>query len=186
MFGDVSVLAVGDLYQLPLVGQAPLFATVNNGSLNSLHESGSYGFIQLRSSCTDEDINVLSSKIITPKSHDYPTHVCHLYRLNKDVDDGSKFMLNKLASEEQFLIKAADATGGKPIDLSNVPDKRTETGNLHTTLKVAVVALVMLNVNVDVSDGLVNGTSGEIVHVVVNEGNSPIRILVKFDNQTVG
>uniref|UniRef100_A0A1X7THC6 Uncharacterized protein n=1 Tax=Amphimedon queenslandica TaxID=400682 RepID=A0A1X7THC6_AMPQE len=94
-------------------------------------------------------------------------------------------MLNKLASEEQFLIKAADATGGKPIDLSNVPDKRTETGNLQTTLKIAVVALVLLTVNVDVSDGLVNGTSGEVVHVVVNEGNCPIRILVKFDNQTV-
>uniref|UniRef100_A0A1X7VAE1 ATP-dependent DNA helicase n=1 Tax=Amphimedon queenslandica TaxID=400682 RepID=A0A1X7VAE1_AMPQE len=108
-------------------------------------------------SCTDEDINVLQSRIITPTSRDYPTHALHIYRLNKDVDDRYKFMLNKLASEEQFLIKAADATGDKPIDLSNVPDKRTETGNLHTTLKLAVGARVMLTVNVYVYDGLVNG-----------------------------
>ena len=212
MFGDVSVLAVGDLYQLPPVGQSPLFANVNNGSLAALHGSGSlwkdnFKMIELREimrqrgdslftellcrvrtdSCTDGDINVLQSRIITPKSRDYPTHALHVYRLNKDVDDRNKFMLNKLASEEdQFLIKAADATGGKPIDLSNVPDKRTETGNLHTTLKLAVGARVMLTVNVDVSDGLVNGARGEVVHVGMNEENSPIRILVKFDNQAVG
>ena len=29
VFGGVSILAVGDLYQLPPVGQAPLFITVN-------------------------------------------------------------------------------------------------------------------------------------------------------------
>ena len=212
MFGDVSVLAVGDLYQLPPVGQSPLFANVNDGSLAALHGSGSlwkdnFKMIELREimrqrgdslftellcrvrtdSCTDEDINVLQSRIITPQSRDYPTHALHVYRLNKDVDDRNKFMLNKLASEEdQFLIKAADTTGGKPIDLSNVPNKRTETGNLHTTLKLAVGARVMLTVNVDVSDGLVNGARGEVVHVGMNEENSPIRILVKFDNQAVG
>ena len=40
VFGGVSILAVGDLYQLPPVGQAPLFSTVS-GSYAQLYGSGS-------------------------------------------------------------------------------------------------------------------------------------------------
>ena len=44
----------------------------------------------------------------------------------------------------------------------------------------------MLTANVDVSDGLVNGGRGEIVHVII-EGNKNVnKILVKFDNHNVG
>ena len=39
-FGGVSILAVGDLYQLPLVGQPPLFDTVSD-SYAQLYGSGS-------------------------------------------------------------------------------------------------------------------------------------------------
>ena len=44
----------------------------------------------------------------------------------------------------------------------------------------------MLTVNVDVSDGLVNGAWGEVVHVVISNERNVVKILVKFDNQTVG
>ena len=44
---------------------------------------------------------------------------------------------------------------------------------------------MVLTTNVDVSDGLVNGARGEVVHVIVN--NSEITsVLVKFDNNRVG
>ena len=44
----------------------------------------------------------------------------------------------------------------------------------------------MLTANVDVSDGLVNGARGEVVHVVTNDNNDPTSVLVKFDNNRVG
>ena len=45
----------------------------------------------------------------------------------------------------------------------------------------------MLTANVDVSDGLVNGARGEVVHnIVTNNTNDVTSILVKFDNSRVG
>ena len=44
----------------------------------------------------------------------------------------------------------------------------------------------MLTANVDVSDGLVNGARGEVVHVVTNNSNEVTSVLVKFDNSRFG
>ena len=44
----------------------------------------------------------------------------------------------------------------------------------------------MLTTNVDVSDGLVNGARGEVVHVVTSNDNKVTHILVKSDNPDVG
>ena len=126
MFGDVSILAVGDLYQLPPVGQAPLFSIVRDGSLASLHGSGSmwrdlFEMIELDeimrqrsdrvftellcrvrvNQCTEEDICILKSRVTEPTSPDYPVDALHVYRLNKDVDERNAEMLNRLALDDQ-------------------------------------------------------------------------------------
>ena len=134
-------------------------------------------------SCTSDDIDTLKSRIIPSDAVNYP------YRLNVDVDSRNALMLDNLAPQSaQYTIKARDARAGQTthISLSAISDKRSETGGLHGILKVAIGARVMLTTNVDVSDGLVNGARGEVVHVVTNSDDEVTCVLVKFDNSTVG
>ena len=186
---------MGDLYQLPPVGQAALFSTVSD-SYAQLYGSGSlwvdkFQMIELTevmrqrgdspfsellcrvrtNSCTSDDIDTLKSRIIPSDAVNYPTQALHVYRLNVDVDSRNSLMLDNLAPQSaQYTIKARDARAGQTthICLSSLSDRRSETGGLHSTLKLAIGARVMLTTNVDVSDGLVNGARGEVVHVIVN------------------
>ena len=211
VFGGVSILAVGDLYQLPPVAQAPLFSTVSDcyaqlygsGSLwvhflmleltEVMRQRGDRAFSELlcrvrTNSCTTDDIRTLQSCEIPADTADYPTQVLQVYRLNADVDTRNTLMLNSLAPQSaQYTIKAIDSVAGETshISLSSLSDKRSETGGLHGTLKLSIGAHVMLTANVDVADGLVNGARGEVVHVVTNN-NNVTSVLVKFDNNRVG
>ena len=180
MFGGVSILAVGDLYQLLPVGQPLLFSTVND-SYAQLYKSGSLwqdefemleldevmrqrgdsAFAELlcrvrTDSCTEADIATIESRVVNPDSPDYPSEALHVYRLNADVDEHNEHMLSKLPpSKTRYDIKAKDAMTGqtKHIDMSTLSTKRTETGGLHGVLKIACAARVMLTTNVNVSDG---------------------------------
>ena len=121
---------------------------------------------------TEDDLAILRSREFTPDLPSYPNQALHVYRLNVDVDERNSLMLNAVAPEnEQYSIKACDAVAGQTnhINLSNLSDRRSETGGLHCVLKLAIGARVMLTTNVDVSDGLVNGARGEVVHIVTND-----------------
>ena len=112
-----------------------------------------------------------------------------MYRLNADVDSRNALMLDNLAPQSaQYTIKASDSVAGQTahICLSTISDKRSETGGLHSSLKIAIGAHVMLTINVDVSDGLVNGARGVVVHVVTNNDCTVTTVLVNFDNERVG
>ena len=207
VFGGVSILAVGDLYQLPPVGQAPLFSNVSDcyaqlygsGSLwvdhflmheltQIMRQRDDIAFSDLlcrvrTNSCTSDDIQILRFREIAENTADYPTQALHVYRLNADVDTRNGFMLNSLAPQSaQYTIKAIDSVAGQTshLSLSSLSDKRSETGGLHGTLKLAIGARVMLTTNVDVSDGLVNGARGEVVHVVTNNNSEVTSVLVRF------
>ena len=92
------------------------------------------------------------------------------YRLNVDVDSRNALMLDNLAPQSAQYTRAGQTTPA-------ISDKRSE---LHGILKLAIGARVMLTTNVDVSDGLVNGARGEVVHVVINNDDEVTHVLVKM------
>ena len=211
-FGNVSILAVGDLFQLQPVAQPYIFQEVND-MYARLHGSGSlwideFQMIELDvimrqrndkefaevlcrvrvGKCTQEDLCLLKSRNITDDNKDYPHTALHVYRLNKDVDQDNINKLNHLApSDQQVTIVAIDNTKDKhtkQLDMT-MPKSRSNTGGLISELHLAIGAKVMLTVNVDVSDGLVNGARGT-VEGIIKTGTEITLILVKFNANRVG
>ena len=108
-------------------------------------------------------VTLLKSREIQSLSS--PENVLHVYKKNIDVNEQNTHMLNKLAPRsKQIVIEAEDDTRGqtRQTSISNMPKNVTATGVLPTTLILAEGAKGMLTVNVDVSDGLVNGARGII------------------------
>ena len=211
-FGNVSVLAVGDLFQLQPVAQPYVFDLVGD-TYARLHKSGSlwsdeFSMLELdqimrqredeqfaqmlcrvqKAECTEEDLDMLRSRTCDESSPTYPHEAVHVYRLNKDVDEDNIRKLNQLAPEDQqTVIRANDCTKDKhtrQLDMT-MPKSKANTGGLVGELHLAVGAKVMLTVNIDVSDGLVNGARGT-VQAIIKTGNEVSLILVNFHNQRVG
>ena len=105
----------------------------------------------------------MQSRTIADDDPNYPHDSLHVYRLNKDVDEQNILKLNELApATQQVVVRAVDCTKDKHTHQLNMtmPKNKSDTGGLVQELHIAVAAKVMLTVNVDVSDGLVNGARG--------------------------
>ncbi|XP_066269843.1 uncharacterized protein [Branchiostoma lanceolatum] len=210
-FGGVSILAVGDLFQLQPVGQRHVFSEPSSdyaklhakikGSLwvenfrmveltESMRQKEDLDFANLlmrvrRAACTESDINILKSRVIS-KADPYPSEALHVFRNNKEADDHNLQHLTKLSSKV-FHIKAIDTKKDLRTGLTNVAISTKSSGHcaLREVLSVAVGARVMVTVNVDVSDGIVNGAFATVV-AIDSTGLDVQTILVKFDSDWVG
>ena len=207
-FGDVSILAVGDLYQLQPVGQNHIFSLPSDhyaklhGSLweenfqlieltESMRQREDLQFAELlmrvrTASCTEEDITLLKSREVSVTDPQYPQHALHVFKTNREVDDYNVKKLGQLSSQV-YTIRAIDKkkdvqTGLLDVEISTKP---SETGGLREVVYAAVGARTMVTVNIDVSDGLANGVCGTIVGVH-SSGEMVHTILVEFDSDRVG
>ena len=214
-FGNTCILACGDLYQLPPVQQSCIFNPVKD-AMARMHGSGSifmdefllHELTEIMRQKDDltfaktlgrirtgewnrTDIELLKSREITQSDASYPHDSLHIFGFNADVDAHNLRKLNEIANEdEQVRICASDdkydSTGA--IDVSKLPASRsrTQTGGLETVLCLSVNSRVMMTVNVDTSDGLVNGVMGEVKAILKYDKNVVHTVLVKFDDVKVG
>lgn len=214
-FGNVTIIAVGDLYQLPAIGTKVYdipgrFAMDDirrlHGSLWKenfmLHEltqvvrQKDTEFASLlnrlrTAELTEEDENILMTRVI---QSDDPLHyhdALHVYGTNNEADEFNRKMIASL-SETVITIKAHDILRDKPSQSIDVKLQRhiegltrRNTGNLSSYLQLCKNAIVKLTNNIDVSDGLCNGARG-IIKEFITVRNEVQVVLIEFEHSSVG
>ena len=211
-FGNVSILAVGDFFQLPPISSTPicfphkeilkdlwnpLFEIVELKEIMRQRDDAIFAQMlnRLRVRKRKEplkktDEQLLESRIVKENILSAPSDALHLFYTNKDVDTHNEKKLSSL-NTQTFTIKAIDVDqkDGRVIEVHETPHntKRKDDTSLVSYLNLAVGARTMLIANVDVSDGLCNGVSGIIQGIVFcNSQNMPTVVYVKFDSERIG
>lgn len=203
LFGGISLIVLGDLYQLRPVKQKFVFEPVLDhvarlhGSLwncfmltelnkimrqkEDLHFAELLNRIRIGSH-TENDIKLLESRKIS--QNDKLNSYLHVYARNSDVDHFNSEQLVNL----QQPVQTYTAIDKRPESLKNFEIKNDSkfTGGLPCELTLALGARVMLIRNIDVADGLVNGSQGQIVAFIKSGKGDTVAIAIKFDNQNVG
>ncbi|XP_013855916.1 ATP-dependent DNA helicase PIF1 [Austrofundulus limnaeus] len=204
-FGGMSVLAVGDFYQLPPVRHSKPLCVFDPADIDLWHEhfhmitlteimrqKDDVAFAEMlnrirvkerRDELSQADRDLLSRTVTEPEL--CPTDVLHIFATNKQVNEHNTATLEKFHSNI-IKIDADDfqkdpQTGRMSRQNRPLAGRR---GDLPDTLNVAEGARVMLTRNLNVQQGLVNGAFGQLVRVVRSENDQHIlKLGLRMDNQ---
>ena len=209
LFAGISILAVGDFYQLPPIRSATVFSNYKNDAFNLYHPWHVFKMTELKqimrqkddlaftellnrlrtASHTDDDVRCIQSKTITVHDKNYPSDALHIFAENAPVDQYNSNRLEQIKSP-QYILKALDQFPPhvRKQDVERVLSKgRSECGGLDTEVVIKESARVMLTTNVDISDRLINGQLGTVIKIVLDDiTNKPSTIFVKFDDSNAG
>ncbi len=204
-FGNVSVLAVGDFYQLPPVGSHTLLSPNNiidpwNGTFvhveltEIMRQKDDKSFAELlnrvrvsgkKESLLPEDLAILQS--CCRSAEQCPADVLHIFAKNKDVDKYNDAMLSR-TNQQPVLLQAEDIVKDPRTGQQKrrtTPYKTTE--GLQDEIRLSVGARVILTRNIDLQSGLVNGAFGTVTYIASPpaENRLPSYLAVKFDNKKI-
>jgi hypothetical protein len=201
VFGGMSIIAVGDLFQLrPIYGRfvfhnrllwqlfRPVFLDENIRQANDQFYSRLLNRARL-GILLQSDIVALKKRIIDIKSNDV-LRALHVYPTRSAVTTYNAFRQSHLA-EEQCAIKADHYFSSDDVNPSDVvpseyiPNDDRDAGNLPSTLICSVNTRIMLIRNIMTDTGLVNGAMGVITSITYRD-NHVDAIHVRFDDATVG
>ncbi|XP_062602888.1 uncharacterized protein LOC134264626 [Saccostrea cucullata] len=210
-FGGISIIAVGDFFQLPPVKQRKVeilykenaeypidywldfFKIIELDEIMRQRDDAAFASVlnSLRVRTIEEPLSEEAKTMLKECIRDGPEEVLHVYPTNEEANEYNLKMLQTSCGE---LIEVAaedyqkDKTTGK-LTLREQPFLRTRTDGLSTSLLLSVNAKVMLTRNINVEDGLVNGAMGHISDF--DFGTTPQRnkiegIKVVFDCEDIG
>uniref|UniRef100_A0A8P4GKF1 ATP-dependent DNA helicase n=1 Tax=Dicentrarchus labrax TaxID=13489 RepID=A0A8P4GKF1_DICLA len=202
-FGNVSVIAVGDFYQLPPVKGKPL--CVDNIGCDLW--ANLFRIVELKTIVRQKDVvfaELLNRVRIHPKGvpmlegdinilkQCVTGEVCsalHIFATNKQVNEHNMQQLFNMCPEYVTIV-AQDFVNSKKtgkLELMKGQHSRTYNTCLEEVLLLRKDARVMLLKNIDVDDGLVNGVCGIVTDIVYPDtGKFPRMVYVKFDDPEVG
>lgn len=190
VFGGVSIIVVGDLKQLPPVGDSPIFKAdpkdpysfiINKSDsllwrnfklfelTEIMRQKDDKSFaLALRNlgndSLTQVDTDLIDSRIVKVNPCD---DQIHLFYANKDVENYNNTKLELLYTQK-FVCDAHDcitgATTQKQMNSAKInfsSKKTSDTYGLPSKLTLKIEARYTITVNIDTADGLTNGCTGQ-------------------------
>ena len=208
LFAGISIIAVGDLYQLPPIKKKAIFDSFKIEAHNLCHpwrvfkmielteimrQKNDKAFIELlnrirTASRTEDDIKVIQSRSITPSDPHYPSDALHIWAENAPVNEHNESKLETIPSQ-LYILKAKDQypKNVNKQDIDRVLARgRSETCGLDTEIHIKEGARVMLTTNINIQDRLINGQMGTVIKIDVNTNNEPNVLYVKFDDEKAG
>ena len=216
LFGGVSIIAIGDFYQLKPVFDGWIFEDLNKGisalapnlwkDLFQMHElteimrqKDDIEFANLLNrlrvnALTENDAKILKKRMISQNDQDYPHNSVHLFTENDLVDSFNIQCIARLKTEkikvQAFDTVQADVSSSiKTKLLSSLPRKQTDTANLAKEVELAICMKYDLTANIDVADGLTNGSSCEIKKIENRQPEKTSRpsvVWVQFEDKKIG
>ena len=213
LFGQVAVFAFGDMLQLRpcqarYIFQEPRcedyhlsyhsrthwqsFEAINLEENHRQDSDKSYAEILNRiriGQVLEEDLDILRTRV-RPLGHPDLVGSMYLTGTNVEVNKFNDAGLNQLSTD----LVVAEAVNIHPT-IKNFKPHVNSRGNIGTeknetpfrqTIKMKIGARIMLTYNIDVADGLTNGTRGEIMAFEMNTNGYIDKVLVKFDEKFQG
>ena len=127
VFAGISILALGDFYQLPPIQSATVFSNYKNDAFNLCHPWHVFKMTELKqimrqkddlaftlllnrvrtASHTDDDLKCIQSRTITPRDENYLSDALHIFAENTPVNEYNSNRLQQIQSP-QYLLKAVD------------------------------------------------------------------------------
>ena len=213
-FGGISIIAIGDLFQLEPVFDGYVFETLKGcyGALATnlwtkhftmyelqqiMRQRDSRLFAEILNRLregkhTEEDIRILKERLISENDANYPYEAPHLFYQNKKVERFNKRTFDA-SCEEKFSIIALDSVIGaqseevRDILLRKIPNDPRKTMQLASELCIAINQRTEIVANIRLDDGLTNGAGNVVKHVELYNAPQPEGIVwVKFDHDHVG
>ncbi|XP_063442198.1 uncharacterized protein LOC134722507 [Mytilus trossulus] len=213
-FGGVSIIAIGDFFQLQPVFDSWIFNDLSKGLtslapyywklLFSFHDiteimrqKDDLEFAQLlnrlrQNQLTENDFAVLNTRTVSISDPTYRTNATHLFVENALVDNFNLQYISKLGSQKVKVTAVDTVFGDLPASvktklLSSLPEKQSDTANLTKEVVLAIGMKYDLTANIEVTDGLTNGSTCELKLIECKTKSiRPSIIWVKFEDARIG
>lgn len=215
-FGGISIIAIGDLFQLQPVMDGYIFKDLDNSEYSILapnlwqkhfkmfelheimrqRESKLFAEIlnRLREGIhTIDDILKLKERMFDEKSDlNFLMDIPHLFIQNKKVNDFNE-KVHQAAKGRKYCIKSQDSVIGASCSelrdkiMKQIPDDPRKTKQIVSNLHVAEGERTELAMNIRTEDGMTNGAGNVVKKVQLHQKNKPSGIIwVQFDHADVG
>ncbi|KAK3097672.1 hypothetical protein FSP39_011969 [Pinctada imbricata] len=214
-FGGISIIAVGDLFQLQPVGDSWIFSDLSDGSqalatnlwkehfgifelTQIMRQKDDMNFANLlnrlrTNNLTEDDKAEIEKHNVSPAQENYPKNVPHLFVENKFVDNFNKDFIDTLSTVKVEVLSHDAVVADLPKStkdrlLKSLPMDSSKTANLAHSLVLAVGMIYDITVNLDVNDGIANGSTCIVKYIEnrIPQTSRPSVVWVLFSDVTIG